>query len=150
MRGTQTAGPGVSTPLHDRFAAGVRVLLRRKIPATELELGVFYVLVTIARELREGRIQDDENLARAVRAKTAAFIDEVSAPRTNGAVREIERMRRVLRQLNPTTREILTRLYHLEQTPAEIGRHMNVSLETIQSVKKNARDLLSDLKSAAK
>jgi hypothetical protein len=135
----QAAHPGAATPLHDRFAAGLRVLLRHRIPNADLETGVFFVLVTVARAVREGNIMDDDCLLSEVRAAANSFIDGSVIPENCATQVAIEEIRRVIRQFSSKEQEILFRFYNLRETEDQISQEMELTVETVRKVKKNAR-----------
>ena len=135
----QDADPGAATPLYTRFAAGVRALIRHKLPNADTETGVFHVLVTVARAVRLGEVHNPEQLVSRVREVANAFIAETSiGQRTEYHDQESE-LRRMVREVDPYEREILNRFYHLAQTEKEISSAMKIPPETVREVRRRLR-----------
>lgn len=135
----EVADPGAATPLYDRFASGIRVLMRHRLPGVDTEMGVFHVLVTAARAVRQGQAPDAAALVTEVRAATHAFIAEArgkSQPYSRERVREL---RRKLGRLTRLEKEILRRIYGLTQDAAEISRDLKIPQAVVSEVRTKAR-----------
>jgi DNA-directed RNA polymerase specialized sigma24 family protein len=116
------------------------VLLRHKLPDADLETGLFYVLVTVARAVREGRVRNDADLLTRVRTAANAFVEQVMRAAQNGCSSTRRERLEPLGDLTAEAREVLIRFYHLDQTERQISSEMNVAQETIRSIRKAARD----------
>ena len=136
----QAADPGAATPLYDRFASGVRALVRHKLPDADAEVGVFSALVTAARAIRKGKVQDADQLVVEVRAAANAFIKEAKAAPESGSNSRLDQLQRLLKELEPWEREILKRLYFLGQAAPEVGRQMKISSNAVMETKRKLRN----------
>lgn len=128
--------PSAAAPLYERFANGVRAILRHKVPDADLEAGVFHVLVTVARAIRQGQLQDPSRLLSEVRAVTNEYAASLAAAQKFPASQS---HRAFLDELKPQEREILVRFYCKEQREDQIAREMQIPRETVSSVRRQAR-----------
>ena len=128
--------PNAAAPLYQRFGRGVRAILRHKLPDADLEVGVFHVLVTVARAIRQGQIQDPNRLPAEVRAVTNAYVASLAPAQQRGA---IDSRLTFLDDLEPQEREILMRLYHKGQSEEQIRREMKIPREAISSIRRRTR-----------
>ena len=135
----QVADPGAATPLYTRFAPGLRVLIRHKLPDVDPETAVFHVLVTVARAVRLGEVRTANELVARVREVANAFIEETTAGRRSESTVQENELRTIVSQIDPSEREILTRFYRLGQSENEISRAMNIPPETVLAVKRKLR-----------
>jgi len=127
--------PSAAAPLYECFAKGVRTILRHKLPDANLEIGVFHVLVTVARAIRQARIQDPDQLPCQILAVINAYVAR-SKEEHRSPTQELQR---ALGELEPQEREILARFYRLEQSDERIRREMKIPQETVSSVRKTSR-----------
>jgi hypothetical protein len=125
-----------AAPLYQRFGSGVRAILRHKLPDADLEVGVFHVLVTVARAIRQGQIQDPHALRSEIRAVTNTYV--ASLVSAHKCVASESRLT-FLEGLEPQEREILVRLYHKQQSEEQIRREMKIPRETVSSVRRRTR-----------
>ena len=128
-----SAEPSAAAPLYERFAPGVRAILSRKLAHSDVETGVFHVLLTVACAVRQGQIQDPATLPAQVLAAANAYIAEL-AHKT-----PVDGLREELDRLEPQEREILARFYRLGQSEEQIRREMKIPAERISAVRKKAR-----------
>jgi DNA-binding NarL/FixJ family response regulator len=128
--------PNAAAPLYERFGSGVRAILRHKLPDADLEIGVFHVLVTVARAIRQGQIQDPDRLRSEVRTVTNTYVASLAS--AHKCVASESRLT-FLDELEPQEREILMRLYHKGQSEEQIRRETKIPRETISSVRRRTR-----------
>jgi RNA polymerase sigma-70 factor (ECF subfamily) len=156
--------------LYGLFSKGIRFYLCRQLGAQELEDKIHDTFVLVVEAIRRGELRDPERLMgfvrTIVRRQVAAHIDravhrrrdhldpEASArladPRANpekcAIFRErIQLIRRVLGQLCPRDREILTRFYLHEQGQNQICSEMALTETQFRLLKSRAKARFGEL-----
>jgi DNA-binding NarL/FixJ family response regulator len=133
--------------LYARFAAGIRTLIRHKLPGIDPESGVDQVLSAAAVAIRRSARSDPELVA-AIRHSLKAFVTQHLPLPPLARSTQDPPYARDRADLQPQEREILARFYAAGQSAAEISREMNLAIEAIQDVKQRASRAFREQKSA--
>jgi len=139
-----------------RYAAGVRVLLRRNLGSIRLESLLRETLSGAAEEIRRGTLTEPTHFIQFVRAVIARHLEEnraaannapLTAPVLNAAdrmrLRETEHaVRQALVEFTPLEREILTSYYSRGFTKPEIQHRYGVDAGTVDKLRVRMQDLV--------
>jgi hypothetical protein len=93
----------------------------------------------VARVIRQGKVDDVDELVAAVRSAANAFIAETATTQAAPGGDPTEETRMALGELNSRDREILRRSYNLRQAGRQVSREMGVPLHKVIEVKRRAR-----------
>jgi DNA-binding NarL/FixJ family response regulator len=124
--------------LHARFAAGIRTLIRHKLPGIDPESGVDQVLSAAAAAIRRSGPRSDPELAAAIRNSLKSFVTQHLQRHAPPKSAPDARYLRDTADFQSPAREILARFYSAGQSEAEISREMNLAIEAIRDVKQRA------------
>jgi RNA polymerase sigma factor (sigma-70 family) len=167
IRSGQTDG---MEDLYDLFSKGIRFYLCRQLGPQELDDKIHDTFVVVVQAIRKGELREPQRLMgfvrTIVRRQVAAHIDKVvhnrreqieldatvrvADPSGNPEERAIfqERdniIRKVLNELAPRDREILTRFYLLEQGQDQICSEMDLTETQFRLLKSRAKSRFGEL-----
>jgi RNA polymerase sigma-70 factor (ECF subfamily) len=156
--------------LYELFSKGIRFYLCRQLGPQELDDKVHDTFVVVVQAIRRGELRDPSRLMgfvrTIVRRQVAAHIDKVvhtrreqidldstirlADPEGNPEERAIfgqrtDLINRVLGELSPRDREILTRFYLLEQSQDQICSEMGLSETQFRLLKSRAKARFGEL-----
>ena len=156
--------------LYRLFSKGIRYYLCRHLGAQELDDKVHDTFLVVVQAIRHGELRESERLMgfvrTIVRRQVAAHIDKVVHDRReqmefDASVRVVDPhdspeeaaifhqradlIRRVLEELCPRDREILTRFYLSEQSQAQICLEMSLTETQFRLLKSRAKARFGEL-----
>jgi len=127
--------------LHARFAAGVRAIIRHKLPGMNPEPILIDALNAVAAATAGSEIPGQQTLLATVRD----VVNTIISKRTSKSRQQPKKSRKHptidIAAMQPQKREILARFYAIRQSEAEIGYEMGKTIEAIREVKRSARNL---------
>jgi RNA polymerase sigma factor (sigma-70 family) len=166
----QNGDPAAMEELYRIFHKGIRFYLCRQLGTQEIDDKVHDTFLIVVQAIQRGDLREPERLMgfvrTIVRRQVAAYIDTVvhsrreeldievggrvpdmrSNPEQVLAVRQrIDIMRKILGELCPRDREILTRFYLHEQTQEQICEDMNLSETQFRLLKSRAKTRFGEL-----
>ena len=156
--------------LYDLFSKGIRFYLCRQLGPQELDDKVHDTFVVVVQAIRRGELREPQRLMgfvrTIVRRQVAAHIDRVvhtrkdqieldasmrvpdphENPEENAMFQQrADLIRRVLGELSPRDREILTRFYLREQSQEQICSEMSLSETQFRLLKSRAKARFGEL-----
>jgi RNA polymerase sigma-70 factor (ECF subfamily) len=156
--------------LYNVFCKGVRFLLWRQLGQQDLDDRVHDIFLMVVQSIQRGEVREPERLMgyvrTVVRRQTAGYIEgamsnrrrqvaiDVTVPIRDRAPspehRAIEAQNsavamRVLKSLPERDREVLSRFYLLEQTPAQICAELAITETQFRLIKSRAKSRYSEL-----
>jgi hypothetical protein len=127
-------------PFNARLAAGIRALIRHKLPGIDPEPILIEVLKTVAAT-EPDKVRNEKELVAMVRDVLNTAIAKQAPKSPPGTKKSRNHPAIDITDMTAQERGILARFYGIHQSETQIGQEMCTTIEIIREVKRRVRDL---------